>query len=81
MLCYLAGNFLLAPRILFFLIILMLIYFFKYKTIETHARTFLPFNISAVGSVQGVTLQYKDSASSSCTSEVTLAVLLLVELV
>ena len=31
--------------------ILMFIYFLKYKTIETHARTFLPLNISAVGSV------------------------------
>ena len=30
---------------------LIFIYFFKYKTIETHARTFLPLNISAVGSV------------------------------
>ena len=29
----------------------MLIYFFKYKTIETHARTCLPLNISAVCSV------------------------------
>ena len=27
------------------------IYFLKYKTIETHARAFLPLNISAVGSV------------------------------
>ena len=25
------------------------IYIFKYKTIETHALTFLPLNISAVG--------------------------------
>ena len=31
--------------------ILILIYFFKYKTIETHAPAFLPLNISAVGSV------------------------------
>ena len=29
------------------------IYFFKYKTIETHARAFFPLNISAVGSVRG----------------------------
>ena len=27
------------------------IYFFKYKTIETHVHVFLPLNISAVGSV------------------------------
>ena len=31
--------------------IIILVYFFKYKTIETHARAFLPLNISAVGSV------------------------------
>jgi hypothetical protein len=30
---------------------LIFIYFFKYKTIETHARAFLPLNISAVVSV------------------------------
>ena len=29
----------------------IIIYLFKYKTIETHARAFLPLNISAVGSV------------------------------
>ena len=34
--------------------ILILIYFFKYKTIETHARAFLPLNISAVCSVYKV---------------------------
>ena len=32
--------------------ILILIYFFQYKTIETHARAFLPLNISAVGTVK-----------------------------
>ena len=31
--------------------ILIFIYFFKYKTIETHARAFLPLNISAIGTV------------------------------
>ena len=31
--------------------ILISIYFLKYKTIEIHARAFLPLNISAVGSV------------------------------
>ena len=30
---------------------LISIYFFKYKTIDTNARAFLPLNISAVGSV------------------------------
>ena len=34
--------------------ILIFIFFFKYKTIETHARTFLPLNISAVGSVLSI---------------------------
>ena len=32
--------------------ILISIWFFKYKTIQTHARSFLPLNISAVGSVK-----------------------------
>ena len=32
--------------------IFIFIYFFKYKTIETHARAFLSLNISAVGSVK-----------------------------
>ena len=37
---------------IFFLFnILILIYFFKYETIETHAHAILPLNISAVGSV------------------------------
>ena len=40
-----------APTIFFRFNILMFIYFLKYKTIETHAHTFLPHNISAVGSV------------------------------
>ena len=31
--------------------ILIFINFLKYETIETHAHTFLPLNISAVGSV------------------------------
>ena len=29
------------------------IYFFKYETIETHARTFLTLNILAIGRVSG----------------------------
>ena len=39
-----------APRI-FFILVFKFSFFFKYKTIETHARAFLPLNISAVGSV------------------------------
>ena len=35
----------------FFYLILYFDLFSKYITIETHARTFLPLNISAVGSV------------------------------
>ena len=38
--------------------ILILIYFFKYETIETHGRAFLPLNISAVGSVLVFPLQF-----------------------
>ena len=30
---------------------LIFIYLFKYETIETHARAFLPLNISAIGTV------------------------------
>ena len=48
-----------APRIFFFRFnILIFIYFFKFKTIETHARAFLPLNISAVGSVISNTFIY-----------------------
>merc|ERR1712129_462549 len=35
------------------------IYFFKYETIETHARAFLPFIVSAVGSVLCTQFSYK----------------------
>ena len=41
--------------------ILIFIYFFKYKTIETHARAFLPLNISAIGTV----IRYKKGLSLS----------------
>ena len=40
------------PGLFFRFNILIFIYFFKYKTIETQARAFLPLNIAAVGSVQ-----------------------------
>jgi hypothetical protein len=40
-----------APRIFFCFNISIIIYSFKYETIETHARSFLPLNISVVGSV------------------------------
>ena len=40
-----------APRILIFSIAMGADHSFYVKTIETHARTFLPLNISAVGSV------------------------------
>ena len=39
------------PGFLFRFNTLIFIHFFKYKTIETHARTFSPLNISVVGSV------------------------------
>ena len=41
----------------FFFRFSILIYFFKYKTIETHAPAFLPLNISAVGTVLDVFCQ------------------------
>ena len=40
-----------APRILIFSIAMGADYSFYVKTIETHARTFLPLNISAIGTV------------------------------
>ena len=40
-----------APKVFFRFNILICIYSFKYKTIETHARAFLPLNISTLGSV------------------------------
>ena len=43
----------------FFINILIFIYLFKYKTIETHARAFLLLNISAVGSVKWPTNQFQ----------------------
>ena len=47
----LAGSSQTAPRILIFLIAMGANYSFYVKTIETHARTFLPLNISAIGTV------------------------------
>jgi hypothetical protein len=41
-----------APRIFFLFNILILIYFFKYETIMTHARAFLTLNILTIGRVQ-----------------------------
>ena len=40
-----------APRILIFSIAMGAVYSFYMKTIETHARVFLPLNISAISSV------------------------------
>ena len=55
-----------APRIFFHFNILIFIYFFKYKTIETHARAFLPLNISAVGSVHTVANELKFNNREIC---------------
>ena len=49
--CYLAGSSKTAPRIFIFSIVLGAEYSSYVKSIETHARTFLPLNISVVGSV------------------------------
>ena len=38
-------------------------YFFKYKTIKTHARAFLPLNISAIGTVLCVCSDFPDKQS------------------
>ena len=52
----LAGSSKTAPRIFIFLIVKGAEYLSYMKSIETHARAFLPLNISAVGSVINVVL-------------------------
>ena len=49
--CSLAGSSKTAPRILIFSIAMSADHSFYVKTIETHARAFLPLNISAMGTV------------------------------
>ena len=49
--CCLAGSSEKAPRILISSIVLGAKNLSYVKSIETHARTFLPLNISAIGSV------------------------------
>ena len=46
-----AGSSKRAPRILIFSIAMGAEYLFYMKSIETHARAFLPLNKSAIGSV------------------------------
>ena len=50
--CCLAGSSKMAPRIFIFSIVLGSENLSYVKSIETHARAFLPLNISAVGSVR-----------------------------
>ena len=50
--CCLAGSSKRAPRILIFSIAMDADYTFYVKIIETHARAFLPLNISAIGTVR-----------------------------
>ena len=45
-----------CPMIFIFSIVLGAEYLSYVKSIETHARPFLPLNISAVGTVQNVTI-------------------------
>ena len=52
--CCLDGCSKMAPRILIFLIVLGAEYLSYVKSIETHARAFLPLNISGISSVQYV---------------------------
>ena len=52
--CCLAGSSKTAPRILIFSIAMGADHSFYVKTIETHARAFLPLNISAIGTVKCV---------------------------
>ena len=53
--CCLAGSSKTAPRIFIFSIAMGADYTFYVKTIETHARTFLPLNISQIGTVDSQT--------------------------
>ena len=52
-----------APRILILFNILIFIYFFKYETIETHARAFLTLNILAMGRVGSPGQYWKTSST------------------
>ena len=56
------------PGFLFRFNFLILIFFLKYKTIETHARAFLPLNISAVGSVYQVLIFCVENEDTSIPS-------------
>ena len=56
--CCLAGSSKTAPKIFIFSIVLGAEYLSYVKSIETHARTFLPLNISAVGSVNSLETTY-----------------------
>ena len=47
-----------APRILIFSIAMVADYSFYVKNIESHARAFLPLNISAIGTVYLVLHEY-----------------------
>ena len=55
------------PR--FFFNRLIFIYFFEYKTIETHARAFLPLNISSVGSVYPANVPAADEKSVAAEND------------
>ena len=57
--CCLAGSSKWAPRIFIFSIAMGAEYSSYVKSIETHARAFLPLNISAVGSVQSNSKSFK----------------------
>ena len=59
--CCLAGSSKTAPRILIFSIAMGADHSFYVKTIETHARAFLPINISAIGTVNAVKPQLRES--------------------
>ena len=56
--CCLASSFQTAPRIFIFSIVLGAEYLSYVKFTESHARAFLPLNISAVGSVYILMLFY-----------------------
>ena len=58
--CYLAGSSKRAPRIFIFSIVLGAENLSYEKSIETHARAFLPLNISAISSVVFLNLALRE---------------------
>ena len=70
--CYLAGNFQRAPTI-FFIFSGFFLYDFIKNPQSRNAHTFLPLNISPVGSVAGSCCQERESHVIACRNYETMA--------